>query len=158
MYLEYHELLKKYKEAKSEFYEALEKGSKIALAVMPKSSQIKEVVVVGGNSSSDDKLIDYAENRAKLDDIINRSRNDMNILDYHLKKMALEMKDNGDIYDRIYYYKWIEHMSVYKFNKLIGYSVRQTYNLINEMKKVLYKWKIAQNCTKLDLYLNCENI
>ena len=77
MYLEYHELLKKYKEAKSEFYEALEKGSKIALAVMPKSSQIKEVVVVGGDFSSDDKLINYAENRAKLDDIINRSRNDI---------------------------------------------------------------------------------
>ena len=139
MYLEYHELLKKYKEAKAEFYEALEKGSKIALAVMPKSSQIKEVVVMGGNSSSDDKLINYAENRAKLDDIINRSRNDMNILDYHLKKMALEMKDSGDIYDRIYYYKWIEHMSVYKFYRLIGYSKSQVYNIIKEIKRNLYK-------------------
>ena len=139
MYLEYHELLKKYKEAKSEFYEALEKGSKIALAVMPKSSQIKEVVVVGGDFSSDDKLINYAENRAKLDDIINRSRNDMNILDYHLKKMALEMKDNGDIYDRIYYYKWIEHMSVYKFYRLIGYTPRQIYRYISEIKNNLYK-------------------
>lgn len=149
MYLEYHELLKKYKVAKSEFYEALEKGSKIALAVMPKASQFKEVVVVGGNSSSDDKLIDYAENRAKLDDIINRSRNDMNILDYHLKKMALEMKDNGDVYDRIYYYKWIEHMSVYKFYRLIGYSKSQVYNIINEIKRNLYKNerldKIGQN-------------
>lgn len=139
MYLEYHELLKKYKEASQEFYNALEEGSKIATAVMLKSSQFKEVVVSESNSSSDVKLINYVEKRAELDDLINKTRNDMNILDYYLKKMALEMEKSDDVCDRIYYYKWIKHKSVYKFSKLIGYTPRQIYRYIKEMKEKLYK-------------------
>ena len=38
-----------------------------------------------------------------------------------------------------YIYRWIEHISVYKLKKLVGYSVRQIYNYIEEMKKILYK-------------------
>ena len=138
MFLEYHELLKKYKEASQEFYKALDDGSKIAIAVTLKSSQYKEVMVNESNSLPDDKLIDYVEKRAKLDDIINKTRNDMNILDYHLKKMAIEMEKSNDICDKIYYYKWIRHLSPYKFYKIVGYTPRQIYRIIREMNKKLY--------------------
>lgn len=138
MYLEYHELLKKYKEASQEFYKALDEGSKIATAVMLKSSQFKEIVVNETNSMSDIKLINYVEKRAELDDIINKARNDMNILDYYLKKMAIEMEKSEDVRDRVYYYKWIKHMSPYKFYRTIGYTPRQIYRIIREMNKILY--------------------
>ena len=36
-------------------------------------------------------------------------------------------------------YRWIEHRSVYKFHKLVGYSKTQVYDYISEMKKKLYK-------------------
>ena len=49
------------------------------------------------------------------------------------------MREEGDVYDKIYIYRWIEHKSVYNFHRLVGYSVRQIYNYIDEMKKKLYK-------------------
>ncbi len=139
MYLDYHELLKKYKEASQKFYKALDDGSKIATAVMLKSSQYKEIMVNESNSSPDDKLVNYVENRAQLDEIINKTRNDMNILDYYLKKMAIEMKNSSEILDRVYYYKWIEHKKPRQFNRLINYSIPQTYRFIDEIKINIYK-------------------
>ena len=49
------------------------------------------------------------------------------------------MKEEGDVYDKIYIYRWIEHRSVYKFYRLVGYSRPQVYRFISEMKEKLYK-------------------
>lgn len=137
-YLEYHELLKKYKEAEKTYYDALDKKSKLLYNVTPHSIEIKEVVNHLSNSYSDDKLINYASEIFEVDNLINSSRNNKDVLEYELKKKYIQLKASNDKYDKIYFYKWIEHKSVYKFYKLIGYSVRQTYNLIKEMKVNLY--------------------
>ena len=139
MYLEYHKLLKKYKDAESDYYNALEKKSKLILAVMPKATQAKEVMTTGGNTSSDSNLVNYASEIDKVDKLINQSRNTRDMLNYELKKMSLEMKDSPDVKDRIYYYKWIKRMSPYKFCRLIGYSKSQIYDYISEMKEKLYR-------------------
>lgn len=138
MYLEYHELLKKYKEASRKFYEALEEGSKLICSVTPGSSQAKAVVVHTNNNSIDDKLINYSDKRSYIDVLINQSRNDMNMMNYQLKKMALELKESSDVKDKIYYYKWIEGRKPRYFNKLIGFSLSRTYDYIAEMKEKLY--------------------
>lgn len=148
MYLEYHELLKKYKDAERRYNESLEERSKLILAVMPKATQAKEVMTTGGSTSSDWKLIDYASEIDEVDKLINQSRNTRDMLNYELKKLERQLKDSPDVKDRIYYYKWIRRMSPYKFYRMIGYSIRQTYNFIGEMNEKLYKKvKIAQNCT-----------
>ena len=71
------------------------------------------------------------------------------MLAYELKKMESAMRETGDVYDKIYIYRWIEHKSVYKFYRLLGYSKSQVYNYIDEMKKKIYKNvsldKIGQN-------------
>jgi len=139
MYLEYHELLKKYKEAERRYNESLEERSKIILAVLPKASQFKEVVSFGGNTSPDTKLLAYSSEIDEVDKLINQSRNTRDMLNYELKKMESKMRISSDAHDRIYCYKWIDHKSPYKFNKLIGYSIRQTYYLIEEIKRELYR-------------------
>lgn len=138
-YLEYHELLKKYKKAEKDYYDALEEKSKLILAVMPKASYAKEVMTSSGNTSSDLNLVNYASEIDKVDKLINQSRNTRDMLNYELKKMSLEMKDSSDVKDRIYYYKWIKRLSPYKFYKQLGYTVRQIYRYIDEIKKDLYK-------------------
>lgn len=138
-YLEYHNLLKKYKKAEKDYYDALEEKSKLILAVMPKASQAKEVMTSGGNTSSDSKLIQYVNEIDKVDNLINQSRNNRDMLNYELKKKEREMRTNGDVYDKIYIYKWIDRKSVYKFYRLTGYSRPQVYRFISEMKEKLYK-------------------
>lgn len=148
MYLEYHELLKKYKEASRRYNEALEERSKLISSVMPKASQFKDVITFGGNTSPDAKLIDYTSKIDEVDKLINQSRNTRDMINYELKKMEMQLKNSDYAQDRIYYYKWIKRMSPYKFNKIIGYSIRQTYRFIDEMEKKLYKnIKMAQNGT-----------
>ena len=138
MYLEYHELLKKYKEASRRYNEALEERSKLITNVLPKASQFKEVVTFGGNASPDAKLIDYANEIDEIDKLINQSRNTRDMINYELKKIAIEMQVSSDVLDKVYYYRWIEHKNPVQFYRLISYSIPQTYRFIDEIKKNLY--------------------
>lgn len=138
MYLEYHELLKKYKEASRRYNEALEERSKLITNVFPKASQFKEVVTFGGNTSPDWKLIDYTNEIDEVDKLINQSRNTRDMINYELKKMAIEMQISSDVLDKVYYYRWIEHKNPVQFYRLISYSIPQTYRFIDEIKKNLY--------------------
>ena len=138
MYIEYNELLKQFKKAEKNYNEALEKKSELLLSVMTGAVKPKEVMVTQ-NTSPDTNLINYTSEIDEVDKLINQSRNTRDMLNYELKKKLIKMREEGDVYDKIYIYRWIEHRSVYKFNKLVGYSVRQIYNYIEEMKKILYK-------------------
>ena len=138
MYIEYNELLKQFKKAEKDYTDALEKKSKLILAVMPGAIKPTEIMVAN-NTSSDTKLINYASEIDEVDKLINQSRNVRDALDYELKKKLIKMKVEGDIYDKIYIYRWIEHRSVYKFYRLVGYSRPQVYRFISEMKEKLYK-------------------
>lgn len=138
MYIEYNELLKQFKRAEKNYNEALEKKSKLILSVMPGAVKPKEVMVTI-NTSPDTNLINYTSEIDEVDNLINQSRNTRDMLNYELKKKLIKMKEEGDVYDKIYLYRWIEHRSVYKFYRLVGYSRPQVYRFISEMKEKLYK-------------------
>lgn len=139
MYLDYHQLLKKYKAAESNYYDALDKKSKLLYSVMPHAIEVNEVVMHLSNTVSDTKLIDYASKIDEVDNLINQTRNTRDMLAYELKKMEFLIKNSVDIKDKIYYYKWIKRMTPYKFHKLVGYSRPQVYRIISEIKKILYE-------------------
>lgn len=138
MYIEYNELLKQFKRAEKNYNEALEKKSKLILSVMPGAVKPKEVMITT-NTSPDTNLINYTSEIDEVDKLINQSRNARDMLNYELKKKLIKMKEEGDVYDKIYLYRWIEHRSVYKFYRLVGYSRPQVYRFISEMKEKLYK-------------------
>lgn len=138
MYIEYNELLKQFKKAERNYNEALEKKSELILSVMPGTVKPKEVMVTI-NTSPDTNLINYTSEIDEVDKLINQSRNTRDMLNYELKKKLIKMKEEGDVYDKIYIYRWIEHRSVYKFYRLVGYSRPQVYRFISEMKENLYK-------------------
>ena len=138
MYLEYNELLKQFKKAERNYNEALEKKSELILSVMPGAIKAKEIMTTS-NTSPDAKLINYTSEIDEVDKLINQSRNTRDMLNYELKKKLIKMKEEGDVYDKIYIYRWIEHRSVYKFYRLVGYSRPQVYRFISEMKEKLYR-------------------
>ena len=107
---------------------------------MPGAVKPKEVMVTI-NTSPDTNLINYTSEIDEVDKLINQSRNTRDMLNYELKKKLIKMREEGDIYDKIYIYRWIEHKSVYKFYRLVGYSRPQVYRFISEMKEKLYQNK-----------------
>ena len=139
MFLDYHELLRMYKDAARRYNEALEKKSKLILAVIPGSSKIKQVMVDSSNAYSELNLINYTAEREEVDELINQSRNTRDMLNYELKKLERKMRETGDVYDKIYCYKWIDGRKPRHFNKLIGFSLSRTYDYITEMKNKLYE-------------------
>lgn len=138
MYIEYNELLKQFKKAERNYNEALEKRSELILSVMPGAIKAKEIMTTS-NTSPDAKLINYTSEIDEVDKLINQSRNVRDMLNYELKKKLIKMREEGDVYDKIYIYRWIEHKSVYKFYRLVGYSRPQVYRFISEMKEKLYR-------------------
>lgn len=139
MYIEYHQLLKKYKDAENNYYSALDKKAKLLYSVTPHGTEVKEIVNHISNTSPDANFINYSSEIEEVDKLINSSRNTRDVLEYELNKKEKELKESSDVKDRIYYYKWIRRLSPYKFYKIIGYSIRQTYNFIKEIKENLYK-------------------
>ncbi len=148
LYLEYHELLKKYKNAEKSYYSALDKKSRLLYLVEPHAVQIKEVVNHLSGLNPDYNYIQYTSQIEEVDKLINETRNNKDVLIYELNKKELVLKNSQDIYDKIYYFKYIRGKRVNEFYRLTNYSKRQVYNYINEIKKNLYKnetlHKIAQ--------------
>ena len=139
MYLEYHELLKKLKDAEKTYYNALDKKSRLLYLVEPHAVQIKEVVNHLSNLNMDYNYIQYTSQIEEIDKLINETRNNKDVLNYELNKKEILLKNSQDIYDKIYYFKYIRGKRVNEFYRLINYSKRQIYRFIDEINKSLYK-------------------
>lgn len=139
LYLEYHELAKKYKNAEKRYYESLDQKSNLLSLVEPGAIKVKEVISHSSRVNLDDKYITYIVKNEDLDKIINETRNNKDVLKYELTKKEILLKNSQNIYDRIYYFKYIKNKKVNEFYKLINYSKRQIYRFIDEIKENIYK-------------------
>ena len=148
IYEEYHDLLRKFKSAESSYYKALDKKSRLLYEVEPHAAQVKEILVDFSLDSSDAAIIDYVAEIDEINDLINTTRNNKDVVGYELKKKEKELRYSSNIYDKIYVYKWLEHKRVREYYRLLNYSKRQIYRFIDEIKEKIYsKEKMAQNGT-----------
>lgn len=139
LYLEYHELLKKYKNAEKIYYNALDKKSSLLYLVEPHAVQAKEIINSLSMTNPDEKIIMYVSQIEEVDKLINETRNNKDALNYELNKKEILLKNSQNIYDKIYYFKYIRGKRVNEFYRLINYSKRQIYRFIDEINKSLYK-------------------
>ncbi len=148
IYEEYHELLKKYKKAENSYFKELDKKSRLLYGVEPHATKPKEMIVDYSYGNPDDAIINYSSEIDEVNELINETRNNKDVLEYELRKKEKELRYSYDIYDKIYVYKWLEHKRVNNYYKLLNYSKRQIYRFIDEIKDNLYKKdKMAQNGT-----------
>lgn len=139
LYLEYNELLKKYKNAEKIYYNALDKKSSLLYLVEPHAVQAKEIINSLSMTNPDEKIIMYVSQIEEVDKLINETRNNKDALNYELNKKEILLKNSQNIYDKIYYFKYIRGKRVNEFYRLINYSKRQIYRFIDEINKSLYK-------------------
>ena len=152
IYEEYHDLLRKFKSAESSYYKALDKKSKLLYGVEPHAAQFKEIIVDYSYTKPDEDLINYSSEIEEVNDLINETRNNKDVLEYELKKKEKELRYSHDIYDKVYVYHWLERKRVNNYYKLLGYSKRQIYRFIDEIRENIYSNEnMAQNGTKFDV-------
>ena len=138
IYVEYHNLYKKFKEAENSYYDSLDKKSQLLHRVEPHTSNYNPMKVMGGSGSADDAIIEYSAEIKGVDNLINETRNTKDVLERELKKKEIELRASDEVYDKIYVYKWIEHKKSKYFCKLINYSKRQTDRKIKEIENTIY--------------------
>ncbi len=141
LYLEYHELLKRYKDADRDFYEALDKRQKLLYMVSPHGVQPKEIVIHLSNLSGDSKFAHYASEIEDMDKLVNISRNTRDMLEYELKKKKLQLKESSNPCDKIYYYCWINGKKPTQVYRLIPCSRSSAYNYKSEVKEKIQELK-----------------
>ena len=91
MYIEYHELLKKYKDANREFNNALDKNGALLKSVSLKATQYQEVLINHTHVSSDYKLINYLSEIDEIRRLIDEGRNATREMDQELRKMEIKL-------------------------------------------------------------------
>ncbi len=148
IYKEYHDLLKKYKEAENSYYNALDKKSKLLYGVKPHASKPKALMVNSSHDPYDDSIVNYVSGIKEVDDLINETRNNKDMLEHELKKKELELRASVDVYDRIYVYRWLEYKKTKDIYRLINFSYRQTDRKIKEIENIIYP-KLKERREKL---------
>jgi hypothetical protein len=145
LYIQYIELKKKYTAAQEDYDSIINEKEKLFRATQPKGTDFSKEKVVGGISSNpfDNYLIE-----SELKGLDKRLEIARSILEarkvlYQLKKE--ELKLSTDVYDKIYVYKEMYKLQVYKIAGLVGYSEPQVYRILRKIRKNI---KMIENDSK----------
>lgn len=141
IYEEYEAIRKRIHEKEEKLFKLLDKRDKIFSMTQPKSSKFDKELVDGKKPINTIEEYIIQDEQQQLS--IQITQLNMLLDDWYqaLKRKRDELKQSKNIYDRIYYLKYIERLNVYKISFLIGYSKEQTY-------RYLKKINMTQNDTK----------
>ena len=135
LYIQYIELKNKYIAAQKEYDSIINEKENLFRATQPKGTDFSKEKVVGGISSN---LFDNYLVESELKGIDKRLEIARSILEarkvlFQLKEE--ELKLSKDVYDRVYVYKELYKLQVYKVAGLVGYSEPQIYRILRKIKK-----------------------
>lgn len=135
LYIQYIELKKKYIAAQEDYDSIINEKENLFRATQPKGTDFSKEKVVGGTTSN---LFDNYLIESELKGLDKRLEIARSILEarkvlYQLKEE--ELKLSKDVYDRVYVYKELYKLQVYKVAGLVGYSEPQIYRILRKIKK-----------------------
>ena len=132
IYEEYESIWCKIRKQEKKLFKLIEKRDELFEKTQPKTTRTDKILV-------DSKTItniqeQYVIQQEYLTEKINQLNITLDDLYQVLKRKREELKLSKNIYDRIYYYREIEKLSMYKIASLVGYSKEQTYRYYRKIK------------------------
>ena len=140
IYEEYEDIWNKIRKKEKELFELINKRDELFLKTQPKSSKYDKEKV--DSKKTRNMMEEYVIQKEYLNERIMQLNIALDDIYQVLKRKRDELRQSKNIYDRIYYYRIIERLSMYKIATLIGYSKEQTYRYFKKMK-------MTQNDTKV---------
>lgn len=141
IYVTYEEYKRRYYEVQKLYNRILEEKERLFAKTQPKSTKFDKINVDGGcpSSSFDDYLIEKDEKQ------IDKRLNEVKTISEDRRKLLnikeSELRNSKEWIDKLYVYKYLEHLSVKKIIHLIPYEEAQVYRMLNEIKKNLKEIK-----------------
>ena len=139
IYEEYESIWNTIRKKEEELFKLINKRDELFLKTQPKSSKFDKEKV--DSKTTRNMMEEYVIQKEYLNERIMQLNITLDDIYQVLKRKRDELKQSKNIYDRIYYYRIIERLSMYKIAALIGYSKEQTYRYLKKMK-------MTQNDTK----------
>ena len=133
IYEEYESIWKTIREKEKELFELIPKRDKLFEKTQPKSSSFDKELVDGKKNVN--MMEQYIIQKEYYDMRINQLNQTLDDWYLALGRKKKELQASKNLYDRIYYYRYIERLSVKKIAKLIIYSERQTRRHLDNIEK-----------------------
>lgn len=135
IYAIYEEYKNKYYETQKEYNNILNEKEKLFMITQPSSSKFDKERVSGGSSDNTfDRYLILKEEK-KIEQRLKEVRSILDDRERLLKLKEEELKESTDIKDKIYRYRYIDKLKVYKISKLVGYSEAQVYRFLDEIRR-----------------------
>lgn len=134
IYLEYHLLKQRYKDALTLVDSILTEQEEIFTKALPNAISYEEKVVT---SKSGNVLESYviAKEKRHIDERLVEAKRILAERKSLLKEKESELRDSKQIYDVIYTLRYIDRMPVWKICRSTHYSDRQVYRIMNAIRK-----------------------
>ncbi len=139
IYEEYEAIWSKIRKLEKELFESINKRDELFDKTQPKSPKFDKEMVDGKNPSN--MMEQFVMQQEYYDLKIKQLNQSLDDRYQILNRKREELKRSKNVYDKIYYLRYVERLGVYKISVLVGYSKEQTY-------RYLRKIKMTQNDTK----------
>lgn len=135
IYIEYENYKNKYYEAQTIFNNILNEQERLFVMTQPKATNPDKEIVSGGspNNTFDTYLIEKEEKQIEA-----RLQEARTILEDRGKLLKLkeeELRDSNNPYDKIYTYRHIDNLKIFKICRLVGYGEAQVYRILRIIRK-----------------------
>lgn len=135
IYISYIEYKSKYYNALSNYNKLIDEWEKIFGITQPKATTFDKERVSGGQAANSfDTYIEKMEEK-QLNEKINIARSILEERTKLLKLKEEELRLSSNPYDKIYTYRFIDRMKIYKISRLVGYGEAQTYRILRIIRK-----------------------
>lgn len=132
-YIAYEIYKNKYYEAQLKYNEILCEKELLFNTTQPKASKIDADKQDGKRENIFDKYLMVKEQR-QIDKRLREVKSILRDRERLLKLKEEELKSSSNLYDRVYKYKYLDKLKVFKICKLIGYSEAQIYRMLKTIK------------------------
>ena len=136
IYQEYEVLKERYRDAQRLYEAVLSEKEELFQRTQPQAIKGKEKVSGGKQTNTFDQYLIQVEEK-NIDSRLAEAKELMNQRARLLALKREELRSSKEIKDRIYRYRYIEKLKIYRIAQMVSYSDRQVLRILNEIRKTL---------------------
>lgn len=137
IYVEYEAYKSKYYDTQKQYNDILNEKEKLFSMTQPKTMKYDGEPVKGGVHKNifDEYLL--LKEQKNIDQRLKEIKAILKDRENLLKLKEEELKNSTNMHDKIYRYRYLDRMKIYKISRLIGYSEPQIYRILRIIKNNL---------------------
>lgn len=137
VYVQYEHMKIKYLKAQSNYEELIKEKENLFAITQPTAQKLDREKVLGGKTENAfDKYMVRKEDE-RIEERLAEARTIVADRKYLLDLKRTELEESNDVYDKVYYLKYIKRNRVRQIANKINYSQAQTNRLIKEIRETI---------------------